>query len=307
MPLRHSPLLPLFALLLAMFLWGSSFVAMKLAFESYHPLVVVAGRMVIASLAFLCFLPRFRTIQIRRRDWTLLGVMAISEPCLYFFFEALALQKTSAAQASMITTMLPLLITIASVLFLGERTSRQTLAGLFLALVGALLLSLSGAENKQAPFPLLGNFYEFMAMICATVYTITLKHLTSLFPSLFLTAVQAWIGALFFVPSLALPQVELPSRFLPVPLIAILYLGLAVTLLAYGLYNYALSHMEASRSSVFISLIPVFTLLLSWIIFDENFSTLQYLGGLTIFFGVALSQNFFDLLGVRTVQNKNHL
>lgn len=291
---RHHPqLLPLASLVLAMFLWGSSFVAMKLAFQDYHPMVVIFGRMAVASLAFLFFLPKFRKIQVRRQDRHLLLVMAISEPCLYFFFEALALQYTSATQASLITTMLPLLITIASVFFLGEKSSTQTLLGLFLAMGGAILLSLGGEASSLAPIPLLGNFYEFMSMLCATVYTITVKRLTALYPPLFLTAIQAWMGTLFFVPFLALPQVTLPHAFLLLPAGAIAYLGLAVTLVAYGLYNFSLAHLEASKSSIFITLIPLFTLLLSRLLFQESFTLWQYLAGFAIFSGVIISQGIF--------------
>jgi len=286
--------LPIVSLILAMFLWGSSFVAMKLAMRDYHPMVIVFGRMAVASLVFLSFLPRFRAVRIRRQDRSLLLIMAMSEPCLYFFFEALALQNTSAAQASLITTMLPLLITIASVLFLGERSSKQTMVGLFLATGGAILLSIGGSPTTLAPAPLLGNFYEFMSMLCATVYTITVKRLTALYPPLFLTAVQAWIGTFFFAPFLALPQVPLPHSFLVTPVAAIFYLGLAVTLVAYSLYNYSLAHMRASKSSIFITLIPLFTLMLSRLLFQESLTALQCLGGSTIFLGVLISQDVFQ-------------
>lgn len=294
MPTQTSRLIPSLCLVLAMFLWGSSFVAMKLAFAHYHPLVIIFGRMAVASTAFLCLLPRFRHIIIRKKDWSLLAIMAASEPCLYFLFEALALQNTSATQASIITTMLPLLITAASICFLGERSSTQTLVGLLLAMGGAILLSVSGTPSEQAPAPLHGNFYEFMAMLCATVYTIAIKRLTASYPPLFLTAIQAWLGALFFAPFLTLPQVPIPHSFLVVPVVAIFYLGLAVTLVAYGLYNFALSHMEASKSSIFITLIPLFTLLLSNILFHESFTPLQIIGAGTLFFGVAVSLGFSD-------------
>ena len=56
----NSQILPALCLLLAMFLWGSSFIALKLAFVDYHPMVVIAGRMLVASLAFLFILPRFK-------------------------------------------------------------------------------------------------------------------------------------------------------------------------------------------------------------------------------------------------------
>jgi drug/metabolite transporter (DMT)-like permease len=290
---HNSHLLPALCLVLAMFLWASSFIALKLAFVDYHPMVVIFGRMAVASLAFLFLLPRFRKIRIRRQDWKLLGFMALCEPCLYFIFEALALKNTSASQASVITTMLPLLISVASALFLAEKFSVQNLIGLCLAMAGGIGLSLGGEINAAAPAPLLGNFYEFLAMVCATAYTIAIKRLTSRYSPLFLTAVQAWIGALFFGPMLLLPEVPVPDTLLLIPTAAILYLGLAVTIFAYGMYNYALSLMDAGKAAIYVNLIPLFTMLLGWLIFQESFTLFQYCAGLIIFFGVGLSQNFW--------------
>lgn len=288
-----SSILPACALILAMLLWSSSFVALKLAFIHYHPMVVIAGRMAVASLAFLFLLPRFKNIRIRHQDWKLLGLMALCEPCLYFIFEALALKNTSASQAAVITTMLPLLVSVASVFFLAEKFSIQGVVGLLLAMAGALGLSITGDTNIQAPAPLLGNFYEFLAMVCATFYTIAIKKLSSRYSPLFLTAVQAWIGALFFLPILLLPSVPFPKEFIPVPTTAIIYLGLAVTIFAYGSYNYALSKMAAGKASIYVNLIPLFTMLLGWIILGETFSLFQYCSGFVIFFGVAFSQGFW--------------
>jgi drug/metabolite transporter (DMT)-like permease len=291
----NSQFLPTLCLILAMFLWGSSFIALKVAFLDYHPMVVIFGRMAVASLAFLFFLPRFRNIRIRRQDWKLLGLMAFSEPCLYFIFEAHALKNTTASQASVITTMLPLLISVASALFLAEKFSRKNLLGLLLAMAGGIALSLGGTATEHAPAPLLGNFYEFLAMVCATVYTISVKRLTSRYPALFLTGVQAWVGAIFFGPFLALPQVPLPKSLLLLPTAATIYLGLAVTLFAYGCFNFALSSMEAGKASIYVNLIPLFTMLLGWLIFRESFTSFQYLAALFIFFGVGLSQGFWGL------------
>jgi drug/metabolite transporter (DMT)-like permease len=288
-----SQILPALSLLLATFLWASSFIALKLAFVDYHPMVVIAGRMVVASLAFFFLLPRFKNIRIRHQDFKLMGFMALSEPCLYFIFEALALKNTSASQASVITTMLPLLVAVASALFLAEKFTRQQMIGLALAVAGALGLSLGGEINTQAPAPLLGNFYEFLAMLCATAYTIAIKKLTSRYSPLFLTAIQAWVGAIFFLPMLLLPSVPVPDRFILIPTASIFYLGLAVTIVAYGSYNYALSAMDAGKASIYINLIPLFTMLLGWIFFKESFTLFQYLAGFVIFFGVGLSQKFW--------------
>jgi len=289
----NSQILPALCLLLAMFLWASSFIALKLAFVDYHPMVVIAGRMLIASLAFFFLLPRFRNIRVRHQDLKLMAFMALCEPCLYFILEALALKNTSASQASVITTMLPVLVSVASALVLSEKFTLQNVIGLGIAMSGAIGLSMGGDINEQAPNPILGNFYEFLAMISATAYTIAIKKLTSRYSPLFLTAVQAWVGALFFLPMLLLPQVPIPDTFILIPTVAIIYLGLAVTILAYGSYNYALSAMDAGKASMYINLIPLFTMLLSWIIFKESFTLFQYIAGLVIFFGVGLSQGFW--------------
>lgn len=298
MPTTFIHLLGPFCLITAMFLWGSSFIALKLAFVDYHPMLVIFGRMAIATAIFLCFLPRFRKIRVRKQDWILLAAMALAEPCLYFIFEALALKNTSASQASVITTMLPLLITAASAMLLSEKFTRQNYAGLFLAMAGAIALSLGGETTEQAPSPVLGNFYEFVAMVCATIYTIAVKRLSSHYPALFITAFQALIGTIFFAPFLFLPEVTIPTPLPPLSTAAVVYLGVAVTIVAYGLFNFALSLMDAGKAAIYANLIPLFTMTLGWLVFKEVFTATQYLAGLAILAGVGISQNFW-------IQKKN--
>jgi len=70
-------LMPFFSLVMAMLLWASSLVALKLAFRGYHPMQVIFGRMFIASLCFVIFIPSFRRLNWRRQDLKYLLIMAI--------------------------------------------------------------------------------------------------------------------------------------------------------------------------------------------------------------------------------------
>ena len=287
----QSPLFAYAGLVLAMLLWASSFVALKLAFRSYDPMVVIFGRMVVASVCFAAFIPGFRsTLPFLRRDIRPLLFMAVCEPCLYFLFEARALELTTASQAGMITAMLPLMVAVGARLVLGEILTVRTVVGFGVAITGACWLSAAGQPSADAPNPLLGNFLEFMAMVCATGYIITLKRLTARYNPFFLTAVQAFVGAVFFFPFLLLPSTVLPAKFDPVPATAIVYLGAVVTLGAYGLYNYGVSRIPVSRASVFINLIPVFTVLLGALVLGERFSFFQYIASGLVFVGIYLSQ-----------------
>lgn len=285
----QNRLLPQASLICAMLLWSSSFVALKIAFQGYHPMQVIFGRMLVASLCFLIFIPSFRRIQWRRQDIKYLLIMAICEPCLYFIFEAKALENTSASQAGMITAMLPLLVAILAWTFLKEKVSRQTLFGFSLAIAGACWLSLSSETSEMAPNPLLGNFCEFLAMVCAAGYTVSLKHLTSNYPPLFLTAFQAFLGSLFFLPFLLFPEVGIPNHWTPVPAMSIIYLGTFITLGAYGLYNFGVSKIPANQAAAFVNLIPVFSVLLGMMILGDRLTTGQWLASGLVFIGVYVS------------------
>jgi drug/metabolite transporter (DMT)-like permease len=282
-------LLPVFSLVMAMLLWASSFVALKLAFRGYHPMQVIFGRMFIASLCFIIFVPSFRKLNWRRRDLKYLLIMAICEPCLYFIFEAKALELTSASQAGMITAMLPLLVAVLASGLLKEQISRQTLAGFMLAIIGAVWLGLASETSASAPNPLLGNFCEFLAMVCAAGYTVSLKHLTSNYPPLFLTAFQAFVGSLFFFPYLLLPDIGFPTNWDTGPLLAVAYLGTFITLGAYGCYNYSVSRIPASQAAGYVNLIPVFGVLLGMLVLGETLNITQWLPCGLVFSGVGIS------------------
>ncbi|NLZ17520.1 MAG: DMT family transporter [Desulfobulbaceae bacterium] len=283
-------ILPILALLLAMALWGSSFVAMKYSFRELHPIVVLFGRMAVATLCFLPFIGSYRRMPLTRSHVPILVLMCLCEPCLYFVFEAAALMYTSASQASMISTMLPLLVALGAGLFLGERLSAKLLAGFALAAAGALWLGYAAGSTEEAPNPLLGNLLEFIAMLCAAGYTISMKYLTRDLSSFHLTGLQAIAGLLFFAPMLALPQV----RQMPPPsmmsLLVILYLGIVVSFGAYALYNYGVSRIPVSRASAFINLIPVFSIVLAFVLLDERLNLQQGFACAAVLAGVLLTQ-----------------
>ncbi|MGK8440556.1 DMT family transporter [Ectopseudomonas hydrolytica] len=277
------------ALVLAMALWGSSFIALKLAFAELPALWVIAGRMLLGALVFLAAWRWRGRVDYRRGDLKYLLALTACEPCLYFIFEALALQHTSASQAGMITALLPLLVALGAYLFLHERLTRTTLAGFALALGGALWLSLAGSADQHAPNPLLGNFFELLAILCATAYTLLLKHLTGRYSPFILTALQALVGSLFFVP-LAAWQADWPSSFSPQGLAAVAYLGVVVTVGAYGLFNFGVSRLPASQATAFTNLIPLFTLVFAAVLLGERLSAEQMVAAGLVFVGVLLSQ-----------------
>ena len=273
-----------------MFIWASSFIALKAAMEDLGPFTVIFLRMLIASLCFVYFIKSFLKYDFSKKDIKFILLLALFEPCLYFIFESKALQLTSASQAGMITSLMPIITAMAAGYFLKEIITKQLIFGSLIAMSGAIWLSLQGTTSISSPNPLLGNFLELLAMVCGAGYTITARYLSDKYSALFITAIQAFIGAIFFTPLFLYEYFTIPLNITMNSFLWVLYLGVVVTLAGYGLYNYALTKITASKAAVFVYLIPVFTLILAYFVLNEKLSVLEFIACFVILFGVFISE-----------------
>lgn len=287
------------ALLIAVMLWGSSFIALKVAVAVFDPVVMVFGRMgcslVVLFLLRLTFWrrspqPLLFDRRLSRRDWLFVVLLALCEPCFYFVFEGYGIQYTTASQAGMIVATLPLAVIIVAWLFLGERPGFWVCIGFLLAVFGVIWLSYGAEVTEAAPNPVLGNSLEVLAMLCATGYVFCAKQLSPVCAPVLITTMQSLVGFFFFMPLLALPVVELPDSFPLLPSLAVLYLGGVVTLVSFLMYNFALRHAPASRIGAFLNLTPVFSLFFGILFLDESLTPGQWAACALVLGGVILSQ-----------------
>ncbi len=278
------------ALLGAIILWSGSFVALKIAFRSCDPYFVIFGRMAVATFCALLFYRQIDGCSYQKGDWLYLGALGLCEPCLYFVFEAKALMLTSASQAGMITALLPVMVAVGAWLVLKETLGWRMISGFAVAMAGVCLLTLAGEATASAPNPTLGNFYEFLAMVTATGYTLILKRLSCRYSPLFLTAVQSVAGALFFAALMVGCGVSIPHDIPLSGVLTIVYLGVFVTFGAYFCYGFGMVRLPASQATAFINLIPVLTLFFGWLMLGEVMTPIQYGAGAMVIFGVLLSQ-----------------
>jgi len=278
------------ALVIAMLVWASSFIALKSAIGPIGPFSVIFGRMLFASACFVYFIKDFIKLKFTKSDIKYIAIMTIFEPCMYFIFEAKALQNTSAGQAGMITSMMPLITALAAGIVLKEVISKKVVLGAVLAVIGAIWLSLSANIATNATNPLLGNSLEFLAMVCGSGYAISSRHLSSKFSPLFLTAIQAFVGTFFFLPFAIWEYNTLPMHITADAVLWTAYLGVVVTLGGYGMFNFALSRTQASKAAVYINLIPVFTVMLAFLMLGERLKFSQIIASAIILSGVFISQ-----------------
>lgn len=225
-----------------------------------------------------------------RGDWRLVAAMVLCMPCLYFLFESYALKLTTSSQAGIVSASLPLMVAFGARLTLGEALEPRKVAGLVIAMLGVAALTLAGDGGGGAENPVLGNILELMAMVTAAGYMLLVKRLSTRFGPWRLTAYQNMGGVIFFIPGLwSLIQAGTSVWTLALAG-AMVFLGVFVTLGAFGLYNWGISRIPAGRASAFINLVPVIAVALGWSFLGEGLNTPQVVAGAVVIGGVWLSQ-----------------
>ncbi len=282
-------MLPILSILGAVFLWGSSFSAMRIILQDLPPFAVMFCRLFIASIFILPISGKLLPKSYQKGDWKILIPMVLFQPCLYFLFESRALTFTTSSQAGIISACLPLMVAVAAWFFLAENMTTKTIIGLFLSIFGVALLTIFQSKQANAPHPILGNLLEVGAMVCACGNIILVKKLSSRYDTWSLTGMQVLAGTLFFLPGIKYIIMADPSIWTIKLILVLLYLGAIVSFFSFGLYNWGISKIEASRASIFINLIPVTAVLLGWLILGETLNLKQMIATLIIIFGVIFS------------------
>ncbi|WP_319541021.1 EamA family transporter [uncultured Pseudodesulfovibrio sp.] len=259
----------------AVLLWGTSFMATKTALAGFSPMVVVWLRMTIAACMVLFLFKRIPAPDYRKGDWMVLSFLCLMQPCLYFLLEGYAIALTTSAQAGMISALVPLLVMMGAWIILKESISLRGIIGIAVSMAGVLWLSLGSAPDATAPNPLLGNVLEIGAMVCAAVYMVVMKRLSTRYSTWWLTGMQCVAGALFFLPGAVLSGVG-PLEEIPFSAwCAVGYLGFFVSLGAFGLYNMAMTFMPAGRAALAINMVSPVALASGWFLLGESMSPMQ--------------------------------
>jgi len=288
--IARESLLPIAALLAAVIFWGSSFAGTRYALKTLDPQIIIWIRMLVALIVILPFSAKLKPQNYRKGDWKMLIPMVLFQPCLYFLLESNALRYTTSTQAGVISAAVPMLVTLGAWIFLSESINRATVIGLVLSVGGVVFLTMSQGADSPAENPLLGNSMEFIAMIFAAANMLIIKKLSSRYNPWTLTAMQIIAGFLFFSPGLfKIASIE-RSLWTADLIMILVYMGVFVSLGAFGLYNWAMSHLPASKASSFINLTPVTAIVTGWIMLGEGLNFRQSLAAIVVIIGVLLSQ-----------------
>ena len=275
------------ALIGAMVLWGGTYVITRWALDDAGPFFVLWARLSIAALVLIPFAMR-RGLGIHHvLDKRLIG-FGLTGMILHLGLEIVGLEFTSASSAALVIATAPAVTAVFSVAFLGERLTGARWAGVAASVLGVVLVT-GGMEEGGFPLGWLGNLLVFGGVLMWAVFTVQGKKV-AVHLSPIVTTTSATISAAVLAIPLAGADVLMTGApdLEPLGLAAIVFLGLFASAAAYGLWNHALRHIDASTAGPFINLVPVlgvgFALLLG-----ETLTVVQAVGGIVVVGGISVS------------------
>jgi drug/metabolite transporter (DMT)-like permease len=288
----HNPILTYLALATAVFFWGLSFVATKIALQSFTPFCLIFFRFFAAALFFIILLWRTGFPALTAKNIKSLVLLAIMQPGLYFLFETTGLQYTSATKTSLIIATIPIVVLVLSAIFLKERLRPLNMLGIAFSLAGVALLVFGGQVQTEFSGMLIGDILIFCAVFAASVYMIMTRRLGESLTSLQITGMQIIFGAVLFFPAFLwdLPKLNWQAVSNE-SLIALIVLTVFATVAAFICYNYALTKIPAAQAAVCINGIPLVTACGAWIILGETLSIVQLMGGVLVLIAVILANH----------------
>ena len=288
------------AILIAVVLWGASFVWTKALLGSgFTVMTIVLLRVVIAStVMFLLFKPTKKIQKLKPQDLKWFFLLALFEPFLYFVGESYGLQYVSPSVASAVIALVPIATAESVNIFYKQKHGMELYAGALISVAGIVLMSFTGAVGEVS---LKGMALMLLAVFSATMYgTVLQKILNRGYNAVTVTTWQNVIAVIYYLPCFLILDLRsfasLPWSFAAVG--DILILGILCSAAAFALYSYSASVISVAKVCVFTNAIPIVTVFISVLMHMEILSFYKVLGILVVVLGVIISQ-------IKTISNKN--
>jgi drug/metabolite transporter (DMT)-like permease len=279
---------PIRRLLLLAFIWGWSFLFIKVAVEGMTPPTVACARVALgASVLLIVLQSTKRRLSRDRTMWRHFAIAALFGNALPFTMLAWGEERITSALTSVLNASTPLFTAILAAVFLKDRLRPWQVFGLLLGFVGVGVAAGFGAGD-------LGHssiYGSLAAVVAGLFYGIAFvymrKYLTGVEP------IVAASGQLVMATALLFPFAFATTAASGIHLtlnrvLAITTLGVVGTGLAYLLNYRIIADVGATRASVVTYLIPVVAVTVGIVVLDEPFEWRIIAGGVVIAAGLAL-------------------
>ena len=278
--------------LLTGLIWGTSFLWIKIAVQDVSPIMLAASRSLIGSLGLGLIVAlnkqayvSWDIIKKRLFDFFILGAINVAFPWILVSWAG---QFLDSGTSAILNGTMPLFTILLSPIFIkDDRITPQKLGGLVIGFIGVVFLIVPSIQGKWSN-DILGQAAILLATLSYSYATIFARKKTQGLPTQMQAFLQMstgsiiiWVTALFTEKPITLPQ-------LPITWLALLWLGLLGSCIAYIFYFYLLHKIGPTRVSMITYIPPLVGLTLGVVFLKEQFYWQSLLGAILILSGILI-------------------
>lgn len=279
------------ALILANTIWGAASPIFKWSLENINLFTLAFFRFFGASLLLLPFVIK-RDLKVKKSDILPLICMAFLGITLNITFFFWGLKLSPSINAPIIASSGPILLIIASLVFLREKAKAKTLWGTLISLVGVFIIIARPLFEKGFDITAVeGNLFFLLATVGAVGHALFAKKLSASYSALPITFWSFIIGTISFFPFFLWETNTIGFTPLDIRGITGLIFGIVLSSTAgYVLYQWAMQHILASETGVFTYIDPVIATVIAIPLLGEMITPLFILGSFFVFVGIFVAE-----------------
>lgn len=279
-----------FLAIITILIWGTTFVSTKTLLANFTPIEILAYRFIGAFLILiLVYSKNIRILSFKEEFlFFLLGITGVT---LYYWTENMALKYTYASNVGLIVSSIPIFTAlVAHFMTSDEKFTLNLFLGFVIAILGISTVIYNGQSLKLNST---GDFIALISAISFSFYSVLIKKVNKKYNQLFIVRKIFFYGIVTMIPILILSDASLftPSKFTIDIVINLLFLTVFASLLCFIMWNKSVTLIGSVKTTNYIYLVPLITIISSSFILHEKISVLMILGGLLIFIGIFTNDN----------------
>lgn len=282
--------------LITIVIWGTTFISTKILLKDFSPIEILFFRFTIGFTMLLIICPHKLKI-IKKKHELYFAAAGLCGITLYFLLENIALIYTLASNVGVIISIAPFFTAIFAHFFLdGEKLKSQFFIGFAFAIIGIFMINFNG--NMILKLNPLGDILAIFAAIIWAVYSVVAKKISSFkYNTVQTTRRIFFYGLLFMIPALFIFDFKLNLKsFVYIPnLLNILYLGLGASALCFVTWNLAVKILGVVKTSIYIYMVPVITIMTAAVILHEKITWIALVGTSVTLTGLFISESKINL------------
>ncbi|CAH2212054.1 DMT family transporter [Tepidibacter aestuarii] len=281
-----------YLMIIATVFWSGAFIAGKFSVAEFPVFSLTFFRFFFAVITtFAIIIKKGDNYKIEKTDIFLFIQLGIIGMVGYHVFFFLALKYTTAVNSSLIAATNPIITTVLAFVFFKENIKPKNIISILASFLGVTLIITDGDLKLLANFHFnIGDLLMIIAVVCWAIYSVISKKALKKYKPIIVTSYSFLVCVISLIPFVIMekPWVYLPNTSMK-GWMSVLYMSIFASVIGYSIQQVSIKKIGASKTSLYINLVPVFSMILAYFILGESISIIKLVSAVLIISGVLLN------------------